>query len=65
MKLYHRPVHNFNVTGFVKPGSDILTLTDSAKGAIEELTKNYVLVFVGGGGGATNFWGKKILVLKN
>jgi hypothetical protein len=39
---------NFNVTGFVQPGSDILTLTASAKGAIEEVTKNDVLVFWGG-----------------
>jgi hypothetical protein len=31
---------NFNITGVMKPGSDVLTLTVSAKDAIEELTKN-------------------------
>jgi hypothetical protein len=41
---------NFSVTSSVKPGSDILTLTAFAKGAIEGLTKNDVLVFGGGGG---------------
>jgi hypothetical protein len=36
---------NFNVTGFVKQGSDVLTLTVSAKGAIEKLTKNDASLF--------------------
>jgi hypothetical protein len=31
---------NFNISGVMKPGSDVLTLTVSAKGTIEELTKN-------------------------
>ena len=30
---------NFNVTGFMKPGSDVLRLKVSSKGAIEKLTK--------------------------
>jgi hypothetical protein len=36
---------NFNITGFMKPGSDSLTLTVSAKGATEKLTKNYASLF--------------------
>jgi len=36
---------NFNVTGFMKPGSDILTLTVSVKGSIEKLTKNDASLF--------------------
>jgi hypothetical protein len=36
---------NFKVTGFMKPGSHILTLTVSTKGAIEKLTKNDASLF--------------------
>jgi hypothetical protein len=38
----------FNVTGLVKPGSDIRTLTNSDKGAFHNLTKNDVIIFWGG-----------------
>jgi hypothetical protein len=46
-KIIDYLIKNFDVTGFVKPGSDILTLSVSAKGAIEKLTKNGMLVFSG------------------
>ena len=39
---------NFNVSGYVKLGSNILTLTTSVKSAIRNLTKTYVTVFWGG-----------------
>jgi len=37
---------NFNVTGFMKQEADIPTLTVSAKGAVEKLTKNYAFSFL-------------------
>lgn len=41
---------NVNVTHFVKPGSHIPTVRVSAKGAIENLTKNDKILFFWGGG---------------
>jgi capsular polysaccharide biosynthesis protein len=38
----------FNVTGLVKPGSDIRTLTNTDKGAFHNLMKNDVIIFWGG-----------------
>jgi hypothetical protein len=38
----------FNVTGLVKPGSDIRTLTNTDKGTFHNLTKNDVIIFWGG-----------------
>jgi hypothetical protein len=38
----------FSVTGLMKPGSDIRTLTNSDKVAFHNLTKNDVIIFWGG-----------------
>jgi hypothetical protein len=36
---------NYKFTGFIKPGSDVLTLTVPAKGATEKLTKKDTSLF--------------------
>lgn len=48
-KIKYKLNKNFNVIHFTKQEPDIPTLTVSAKGAIEKLTKNDALVFFGGG----------------
>jgi hypothetical protein len=49
---------NVNITYFVKPGSHIPTLRVSAKGAVENLTKNYKILFFERGRGTLKMLGK-------